>query len=146
VGEPLKRNVSSLFTVKMQEPKLPQYPEGHEFYGRLVEATLTDGWCYGAITQTPCPDHPEGCVSGDGFAVAPDGSYAGLVWWAGCPWEFEQIGESKKDKFFGIFEVKFALPVRSEADLAENFRVTLPRLRSAYERWKASKKEAGTIE
>lgn len=84
----------------MQEPKLPPYLEGHEFYGGLVEATLADGWCYGAITQNPCPDHPEGCVSGDGFVVAPDGSYAGLVWWAECPWEFEQIGASKKDKFY----------------------------------------------
>ena len=122
----------------MQNARLPPYPEGHEFYGPFVHATLTDGWCYGAITQSPCRDHSEGCVSGDGFVVAPDGCYAGLVWWTDCPWECKQIGEPKTDKFFGIFEVKFSRPVRTEADLTENFRVLLPRLRSAYELWKAS--------
>jgi len=130
----------------MQRFKLPPYPEGNEYYGPLVEATLTDGWCYGTITQNPCPNHRDGCISGDGFVVAPDGCYAGLVWWQECPWEFKQIGEPKGDTFFGIFEVTFALPVRSDEDLAKNFRSTLPRLISAYKRWKVSKKKVGTIE
>ena len=123
--------------MKMQNSNLPPYPEGHEYYGPFVEETLTNGWCYGLITQNPCPDHPDGCISGDGFVVAPDGCYAGLMWWAECPWEFEQINEPEGEKFFGVFEVRFTLPVRSEADLAANFRAVLPRIHAAYEQWKA---------
>ncbi len=68
--------------------ELPPYPAGHKYYGPFVPETLIDGWCYGAITEFLEPDNPCGCDSGDGFVVAPDGSYCGLVWWTECPWEF----------------------------------------------------------
>jgi hypothetical protein len=117
--------------------KLPPYPEGHKYYGSYVEETLTDGWCYGAITEFLEPDKPEGSDSGDGFVVAPDGSYCGLVWSTDCPWEFEQIEGPRRDKFWGVFEVRFPKPVRSLADLVDDFRHVLPGLRESYKRWLA---------
>jgi len=126
--------------------KLPPYPEGHEYYGPFVVKTLTDGWCYGAITENPCDYCPECCPTGDGFAVAPDGSYAGLVWWTDCPWEFELIERPGPEKFFGVFEVRFPFPVKGEADLAKNFQTVLPQLQFAYERWKAGEDLGPPIE
>ncbi len=115
--------------------ELPRYPAGHEYYGPFVAGTLTDGWCYGAITEFLEPDTPEGCASGDGFVVAPDGSYCGLVWWTECPWEFKQIEGPRGERFWGIFEVRFPKPVNSVADLVDNFRAILPALQQSYEHW-----------
>lgn len=58
-------------------------PEGAPVYHGfpIVEATLTDGWRFGAISAFE--DDPEGCNGGDGFVVAPDGSRAGIVWEVG---------------------------------------------------------------
>jgi hypothetical protein len=117
--------------------QFPPYPEGHEYYGAFAEETLTDGWCYGYITASPCDAHPDGCESGDGFAVAPDGTYAGLVWWTECPWEFERIGGSKGD-LFGVFEVRFPRAVRSIDDLVFNFRSVLPMLKNEHDTWLAA--------
>jgi hypothetical protein len=104
----------------------------------LVEETLTNGWCYGAITEFLEPNKPEGCDSGDGFVVAPDGSYCGLVWWMDCPWEVTQIEGPRREKFWGTFEVRFPKAVFSVQDLVENFRRVLPALRASYERWRSS--------
>ena len=66
-------------------PELPAFlarpvgaPVCHGF--PLIEETLTDGWCFGAITELAQPD---GCARGDRFVVAPDGSRAGLIWSVG---------------------------------------------------------------
>ena len=77
----------------------PPYPEGHKHYGPFVAETLTDGWCYGVITEFLRPDLPGGCDSGDGFVVAPDGSYCGLVWWRDCPWASKRIRAPRDDEF-----------------------------------------------
>ena len=109
---------------------LPPYPQGHSYYGPFVEETLTDGWCYGAITEYLPECGQEFCGSGDGFAVAPDGTYCGLVWWTDCPWEFEQIEGPRSERFWGIFELRFPKPIRSTQDLVDNFRHVLPTLQA----------------
>ena len=121
-------------------PELPEILPGDPFYGPLDPATLADGWCYGYITEAPCEDHPDGCESGDGYVVAPDGSYAGLIWWEDCPWECQEEKrrfrglddddvENKKalkQRQFGVFEVRFPRAIRSLEDLTWNFRRILP--------------------
>ena len=120
----------------MSHDSLPPLPEGHKFYGPLEPATLTDGWCYGYITASPCDQHPDGCESGDGYAVAPDGAYAGLVWSTECPWVIEPVVGSASDDglCFGVFEVRFTSPVATMDDLVANFRTILPHLRAQYAR------------
>lgn len=120
----------------MSASVLPPYPQGHPYYGPLVEETLTDGWCYGAITEYFEPERAEGCESGDGFVVAPDGSYCGLVWWTACPFEFELIEGPRRENFWGVFEVRFPKAVRSTQDLVDNFRQVLPALQDARDRWR----------
>lgn len=107
------------------DPSKPAFlvrPEGAPvYYGfPLVEATRTDGWCFGAITAF---EDPDGCDCGDGFVVAPDGSRAGLVWEVG---EFpvrEVCGPD--DGRWGVYAVWFPKVVRSVEDLVECFRSVL---------------------
>ena len=100
----------------------------------LVPETDIDGWCYGAITVYgescyTCP--PGGCVSGDGFVEAPDGSRAGIVWSVG---EFEPLRLSEPDDSrWGVFEVAFDRPVQTTEDLVVCFRKILPYLQKEYE-------------
>jgi hypothetical protein len=131
----------------MSQEELPPRPRVNEYYGPLEPATLTDGWCYGYVTAAPCPSHPEGCKSGDGYAVAPDGTYAGLVWWTQCPWEIEPAEDddddsSNDDPCFGVYEVRFQRPVASTQDLVANFRDVLPLLKACRAQWLASRAEA----
>jgi len=116
--------------------QLPPYPEGHKYYGPYVEETLTDGWCYGSITEFLRPDLMGGCDSGDGFVVAPDGSYCGLVWSVDCPWEFEQIAGPRREKCWGVFEVRFPKAISTVVDLVAGFRHVLPQLQASYHAWR----------
>ncbi len=124
--------------IHMATNRLPVYPDGHNYYGPFVEEALTDGWCYGTITEFLRPDLVGGCDSGDGFVVAPNGDYCGLVWWVECPWEFEQIAGPRGDKFWGIFEVRFLKRILTVRDLVENFRHILPALKASHDQWRAN--------
>jgi hypothetical protein len=111
-------------------PDLPAFiarPEGTPVYHGfpLIEETLTDGWCFGAISAFE--DDPEGCEWGDGFVVAPDGSRAGIVWGVGSFATYE-ICAPTPDRW-GVYGVAFARPVRSIDDLVECFRAVLPDLK-----------------
>lgn len=128
----------------MNEPVLPPKPQGNPFYGPLEPATLTDGWCYGYITAAPSDSHPNGCESGDGYAVAPDGSYAGLIWWKDCPWlcKHADLERELRSRQFGMFEVHFPNPVVGLDDLVRNFRFVLPALKVQHARWLRASKTA----
>ena len=100
-------------------------PIYHAF--RTIPETLTDGWLFGAITVY---EDPDGCDSGDGFVVAPDGSRAGLDW---------RVGRGKIRKIappderqWGVYEVFFPRPIRTTADLAGHFRAVLPQIKKVY--------------
>jgi len=124
---------------KSASPDLPAFlsrPEGAPVYDGfpVIEETLTDGWCFGAITEYA---HPDGCDSGDAFVVAPDGSRAGLVWDVGQG-EISQISPPDA-KRWGVYQVSFPKAVHSTQDLVKCFRAILPGLQKVYERVQKTK-------
>jgi len=106
----------------------------------IIPETNTDGWCFGAITvygaaECSCPS--DGCVAGDGFVEAPDGSRAGIVWSVGEVEEpFRICGPAQEN--WGVFEVPFPRPVKTTDDLVYCFRTVLPYLQAEYERTKGN--------
>jgi hypothetical protein len=127
-GRPLRLDSAA----ESSNPELPAFlarPAGAPAYHGfpLVEETRTDDWCFGAITEF---SDPSGCEAGDGFVVAPDGSRAGLVWQVG---DFEIAEVCPPDeKRWGVYSVPFAKRVRNTADLADCFRLLLPRLKELH--------------
>lgn len=110
-----------------EEAASAEYSYGHWYDGfPLVEETRTDGWCYSAITEFNEPEcHPNGCESGNGYVVAPDGSRIGLVWSTGTfAAKWVQLDEQTP----GSFEVAFPKPVRNLHDLVECFKSIVPQL------------------
>lgn len=114
------------------EPASANHPAADRYDGLpLVEETRTSGWCYGAITEFNEPEcHPDGCESGDGYVVAPDGSRVSLFWSTGtfaakwvCP-----LG----DQSAGLFEVAFPKSVKNLHDLVDCFRSVVPQLQTIY--------------
>ena len=105
-------------------------PEGAPVYHRfgVIEATCTDGWCFGAITEF---EDPAGCEWGDGFIVAPDGSRAGIVWEVGTH-EIEEV-LPPNERRWGVWAVGFPMLVRTVDDLVCNFRHVLPALQKKYQ-------------
>ena len=98
------------------------------YYGfPIVPETMTDGWLYGAITEFESAKHQ---TEGDGFAVAPDGSRAGLVW-ATDTADFYEILPPDKERW-GVYGVRFIRPVSNLDDLIVNFRAILPKLRERF--------------
>jgi hypothetical protein len=121
-------------TAESADSKLPAFlsrPEGAPVYHGfgIVEQTETDGWYFGAITEF---EDPNGCDSGDGFVVAPDGSRAGIVWDVG-EYEIQEILPPDEARW-GVYAVWFPRAVRSLDDLIFNFRSVLPSLQAKYER------------
>lgn len=114
------------------EPALLARPAGAPvYYGfPLVEATRTEGWCFGAITDFHGPDSEAGCTYGDGYVEAPDGTRAGLVWEVGSG-EIEQILPPEPGRW-GVYAVWFPRVVRGVDDLVFNFRRILPALKEIH--------------
>ncbi len=83
-------------------PAFLSKPEGAPVYHGfpIIEKTCTDGWCFGAITDY---EDLDGCDSGDGFVVAPDGSRAGLVWDVGDG-ELAQIIPPDEERW-GVYQI-----------------------------------------
>ena len=106
------------------------YPSGHWYDGfPLVEETRTDGWCYGAVTEFNEPEcHPNGCESGNGYVMAPDGLRLGLYWTTGAfPAKWTR---HPADEGTGLYEVAFPKPVKNLRDLVECFRSVVPQLQT----------------
>lgn len=106
----------------------------------LVAETATDGWVYGAITAysadcraaplSACP--PTGCLHGDGFVQAPDGSRAGVVWNVG---DFEPtMVSTPEESRWGVCHVAFPRPIQTTEDLVLSFRSALPYFRAMHAR------------
>jgi hypothetical protein len=97
-----------------------------------VPETMTDGWVYGAITEFE--HNSKGCRSGDGFVEAPDGSRAGLDWIVGSrPGRLRRVA-APDEKSWGVYEVVFAKPIFTTADLVREFRAVLPKIKRTHER------------
>ncbi len=119
-------------TAESANPELPGFlarPEGAPVYHGfgVVEETETDGWFFGAITEFIDPD---GCESGDGFVVAPDGSRAGIVWEVGKQ-DMQEILPPDEGRW-GVYAVWFPRKVQTIDDLVFNFRHVLPDLQRKY--------------
>ena len=97
----------------------------------LVEETRMDGWCYGAITEFDEPEcHPDGCESGNGYVVAPDGLRTGLIWATGS---FAAKWVPPVSEYIsGVYEVAFPKPVKNLNDLVECFRSIVPQLQTLH--------------
>jgi hypothetical protein len=114
----------------LELPAFLAKPEGAPvYYGfPLIYESMTEGWCLGAITEY---EDSDGCVSGDAFVIAPDGSRAGLVWDVGDG-DVKQISPPDGSRW-GVFQICFAEPVRTTEDMVRNFRTILPQLRKFHE-------------
>lgn len=110
------------------DPRLPAFlarPAGAPAYHGfpLIEATRTDGWVYGAISDVPDPADGS---AGDGYVVAPDGARAGLAWSVGA-YPTQRLHPADGERW-GVFAVAFPRPVRTLDDLTHCFRHVLPEL------------------
>ena len=100
----------------------------------LEPETEKDGWAFGSVfvygtDQCSCP--PGGCISGDGFVQAPDGSRAGVIWEVGSG--KPKVVADPNDETWGVYAVYFPKPVNTAKDLAEGFWAALPYLKAMYE-------------
>ena len=122
----------------IDEASLPPHPEGNEFYGGFVTETLVDGWCYGEITAH-FVDQP--VSSGDGYAVAPDGKVAGIVWSDWYSLGFTKISDTDRDayEFMGTFEMRFPKSVGTPEDLRDCFKSILPELKKVHNAYSNAK-------
>ena len=132
-GQPLRLDE----TAPSANPDRPAFlarPAGAPVYHGfpLVEATCTEGWCYGAITEF---ENPNGCHAGDGYVQAPDGSRGGLVWEVG-EGEVSEVCAPTPDRW-GVWAVWFSHPVRTVDDLTSAFRRILPTLKDLHAQHRA---------
>ena len=135
-GGPIPRPKWILKSWTAEKPKKEaasaDHPCGHWYDGfPLVEETRTDGWCYAAITEFNEPEcHPNGCESGNGYVITPDGVRMGLFWSTGsfaAKWT-----RHPDDSGPGFYEVAFPKPVRNLLDLVECFRSVVPQLQKIH--------------
>jgi hypothetical protein len=90
----------------------------------IIHGSEREGWCLGYV-GLPWPG-PWPKRSGDLFVVDPDGWQAGIAWQADGP-EIEAVAGPSEGRW-GVFQLRFPLPVMSEADLIRNFHHILPLL------------------
>ncbi|EPY04313.1 hypothetical protein PAALTS15_25739, partial [Paenibacillus alvei TS-15] len=97
----------------------------------LIIETETDGFIYGEITDHLHYDDDVGCLTGDGFVQAPDGSRAGVIWQVEDIVSVSVCIEPEEDRW-GVYNVWFDRPIKTTADIVHNFRNVLPLLKEAY--------------
>ncbi|MBG9736735.1 3-deoxy-8-phosphooctulonate synthase [Paenibacillus alvei] len=97
----------------------------------LIIETETDGFIYGEITDHLHYDDDVGCLTGDGFVQAPDGSRAGVIWQVEDIVSVSVCREPEEDRW-GVYNVWFDRPIKTTADIVHNFRKVLPLLKEAY--------------
>ena len=121
----------SAMSASKELPAFLARPKGAPVYHGfpVVAQTMTDGWCFGTITEYESPD---GCNFGDAFVVAPDGSRAGLVWEVGNGEPAEIL--KPDDSSWGVYAIYFPMVIRTTDDLVTCFRVVLPNLQKIHER------------
>lgn len=88
-----------------------------------------DGWRLGLIgIRWPGP-WPK--LNGDLFVVSPEGWPAGLAWESIGP-DIRRISGPSEGRW-GVYQVRFPIPVLSHADLVRNFHEILPLLKAEHE-------------
>src|SRR5688572_23182674 len=102
-------------------------PAAYDPRGVLAESER-EGWYLGLVAS-PWPG-PWPKLNGDLFVVAPDGWQAGLVWETTGP-EILPISGADESRW-GVFQVRFPIPVMSMHDLTRNFHELLPLLKERH--------------
>ncbi|MFJ5566234.1 3-deoxy-8-phosphooctulonate synthase [Lysinibacillus xylanilyticus] len=99
----------------------------------IIKETFTEGFYYGEITDHFFTENENdaGCLSGDGFVQAPDGSRAGIIWEVVEVPYLSICIEPEEDRW-GVYNVGFVRPIKTLEDLIFNFRNLLPLLKKAY--------------
>lgn len=95
---------------------------------QLIPGSEKEGWCLGLMGR-PWPG-PWPKRNGDLFVVAPNGDQAGIAWESGGPDMKQILGPSEGR--WGVFRLRFPLPVMCADDLIHNFHAVLPLLQQAY--------------
>lgn len=93
----------------------------------LIPGSERDGWRLGTI-GSPWPG-PWPKRMGDLFVQDPQGGQAGLAWESGGP-ELLQVSGASPGRW-GVYQVRFDIPVMGEGDLIRNFHAVLPLLKAA---------------
>jgi len=128
------------------DPNLPPWiarpkdaPAYHGF--PLLEGSECEGFTFGVITSPDAASTLEEAVSwGDAYVVAPDGSRAGIVWYASG--EPEPVVLPPSEGRWGVYAFRFSYPVRNRHDLIRNLHEVLPRLREYFEAARLSHPES----
>ncbi len=96
----------------------------------IVESEI-DGWRLGLVGIPWTGPWPK--LNGDLFVIAPNGEQAGIAWESGGP-EMLRISGPSEGRW-GVFHLRFPLPVVGHDDLIRNFHAVLPRLQRAYDEY-----------
>jgi hypothetical protein len=105
------------------------HPEGTGYgLSKIIAGSEQDGWYLGLIGE-PWPG-PWPKINGDLFVVSPDGGQASLVWESEGPSIIMLLGPDETR--WGVFQVRFPIPVMRMADLVLNFHEILPLLKERH--------------
>jgi len=103
---------------------------------KVIASSERDGWLLGHI-GIPWPG-PWPKKNGDLFVADPEGWQAGIAWESDGP-DIAMIAGPSEGRW-GVFQLRFPLPVMSEHDLVRNFHLVLQLLKE--QRAKLGVKEA----
>ncbi|MDR7298828.1 hypothetical protein J2X16_004196 [Pelomonas aquatica] len=111
----------------------PAYDEN-----RLLAKSVKEGWRLGLV-GIPWPGPwPKRC--GDLFVSAPNSELAGIAWEADGPDFLRILGPSEGR--WGVFQLRFPIPVMCNDDLVRNFHAVLPLLKAEYAAYQAASDSA----
>lgn len=96
-----------------------------------MDYPLADGFSYTAASQIGGD-----AASGAGALTGPDGSQAGLRWMLSDDGPYIMRLEPPGGEHWGVYQLGFTRPVRSEADLLANLTEHLPKLQLIYRRFR----------
>jgi hypothetical protein len=103
----------------------PESKDTDSDLSKIIAGSGHDGWYLGLIGEPWQGPWPK--VNGDLFVVSPDGGQAGLAWESDAPSIKMLLGPDESR--WGVFQVRFPIPVMHMGDLVLNFHEILPLLK-----------------
>jgi hypothetical protein len=94
----------------------------------VIADSEIDGWFLGLIGNPWLGPWPK--RNGDLFVIAPDGRQAGVAWESAGPCIKLILGPDAER--WGVFQVRFPIPVMCMADIVRNFHEVLPLLKEQH--------------
>ena len=135
-GETVTKGILIDSNAVSADPSKPAFlappPGSKPYHGfPLVDGIAIDGFRLGTVSDFLQSDSASGCTIGDAFVGAPDGTRAGLMWEVGEELMFSQI-EKPDASSCGVYYFSVPNPVKSKAELRENFLGMLPKLKELH--------------